>query len=376
MLSFDQSIAANLSMEADPDFLITINGQDVVPYCMEWEFVDDEEDMSEITIKLGNPDMKLSGKFKYDQDLEIRFGYAGQLSGKAYLPVAEVEEDYPTGAEPAITVKGRDESSKMAGGKDKGMKGEGDDSRGCHDALTDAGLTGDVQGSGTKHKKMPVANENPHERVCKYGQNLRTKGAGGSGGPSSPLDGKGNDKGHQFSSACRIPEGGEDRDTNRGENQEGKHGGEPITGTLELKGFPTLRAKKCVTMLGVGPEASGEYYVKKCAHKWGLGKGYKTTADLIRGGSGKGSAGSNPPTVMYADIWKKSSIYIGPRKMSGGSQATFEYGKGEHLVNFKYHCKPQQQRHGGEPKKSKGEGLDPRKRWDAYEEGTSKGSGS
>jgi phage protein D len=359
-------------MSGQPDFIITIGGQDITRYCQEWTFTDDEEGQSEIDVQLGNPDMRLSGAFDYGDDLQIRFGYDGQLGGAAYLPVAEVKERYPTGKELTIHVIGRDESNKMSGGKEKGVKGKKGDKD--EDVI---GRVAKEQGvkiateefEGTKHKKPYVMNENPREVAAKYARNGKSKKSGGGSSPKSPFDGK--KGGYRFSSAERIPEEGEDRDKHRGTNHSNQNKNEPITGTLQLKGYPTLRAKGNVAVQGFGSKASGTYYVKKVKHSWGASKGFLSDADLVRGGSGKGDAGGDPPIVMYADIWKKGEIYLGPRKMDGQPQATFTYGDAKHLIEFTYHLKPQLNRHAGEG--SEGEGLDLRDKGEAYKAEYEKG---
>ena len=130
----------------------------------------------------------------------------------------------------------------------------------------------------------------------------------------------------------------------------------PITATLKLRGFPTLRAKSNVTIVGVGSDNSGTYYVKKVKHEW-KGKGFISTAELTRGGTGKGGVGGQAPIVMYANIWKRGEMYVGARKSSGESQATFTYGTDQFWMGLKVKIKPQPARGGGEPKKGKGEGL-------------------
>jgi phage protein D len=357
-------------MSGQPDFIITINGQDMTKFCQEWSFTDDEEGQSEIQVQLGNPNMRFSGVFDYGQDLFIRFGYDGNLQGAAYLPIAEVEEVYPTGSELAILVVGRDESAKLSGGKKKGVKGKSDEDILGKAAKEEGVRLATEEFEGTKHKKAYAMNENPRELAAKFARNGKSKKSGGGTQPKSPFDKQG--PGYLFSSAERIPEDGEDRDRHRGTNHSNQHKNEPITGTLELKGYPTLRAKANVAILGVGPKASGTYYVKKAKHQWSVSTGFRTSnADLIRAGSGKGDAGTEPPIVMYADIWNKGEIYLGPRKMDGPPQATFVYGEGKDLIKFTYHLAPQLNRHAGEG--SEGAGIDLRDKGEAYKAEYEKG---
>jgi len=380
MLSFSDLISANLSQAQDPDYVITIDGQNVNQWVIEWELVDDEQGMSEITITLANPEMQNAGKWDYKQDLEIRFGYVGELSGKGYLPVSEVTEKYPRGGESTIIVVGRDESQKMSGGKHKGNHG-GEDDLGLIRKDGEAhGLQIGI-GKGVKaipNKKGSVFNENSYQLAQRCGKALRPGGGGGSGAsPTNPLskDGSGGsipgkdakrDQAQLYSSAERVPEEGEGRDANRGENHQNAAQQAPITAKLVLRGFPSLRAKTTVDIAGAGSKASGTYYVKKATHNMSGQSGYLTHADLVRGGSGPGSVGGDPPMVMYADIWERGKMYLGPRKTDDSPQATFDIRDSRHVVSFEYKVAPQSQRHGGEPKDSEGEGIDLREKGEAY----------
>jgi hypothetical protein len=152
-------------LQKDPDFIITIDGEDIIEYLDEWEIEDKEEGTSTITVKLVNPDMRLSGRYKVGQNIEIRFGYTMDMSQKATLPVMEIEEEYRTGGELVVKVVGRDPTSKMGGGKKRG-KGKG------VDLFEDnAGLQkkpGSL--SGSKNAGLPyVMNENDKETTWKFG---------------------------------------------------------------------------------------------------------------------------------------------------------------------------------------------------------------
>lgn len=380
MISFGQLISANLSRAEDPDYLITINGENVNEWVREWELVDDEQGMSEITITLANPEMTNAGKWDYGQDLEIRFGYVGELSGRGYLPVTEVTERYPQGMDSTIVVVGRDESQKMSGGKHKGNHGGKDDLALLRKDGEAHGLK-IVSGDGVKgapNKKGSVYNENSYQLAQRCGKGCTASSGGGSGGksPTNPLskeksggvpgqDAK-RDQAQCFSSAERVPEDGEGRDGNRADNHQNAAQQAPITARLVLRGFPSLRAKATVGVTGAGSKASGTYYVKKAVHNMQGQNGYLTTADLARGGSGEGGVGGSPPMVMYADIWQRGNIYLGPRKSNEEPQATFDITNSRHVVSFEYKMAPQSQRHGGEDTDSKGEGIDLRKKGEAY----------
>lgn len=381
MLSFAQAIAANFEM--DPDWIISINGSDVGRYVREWEFIDDEKDQSQIKVVLANPELVNSGKYKYGQDMSIRFGFRGELSQPAQLPVAEIHEKYSTGKGSEITVTGRDESSKLSGGNNKGNHGKKDDAELLRRILASRGLQmkGDAKGE-YDGGKGPLYNESDRAACYRLGNCLSHSGQDGGGGapPESPIAGEDSsiegesperDLGWSFSSAAKWPGKGKagKRDKNRADNHSGRQGQDPITAKLELKGFPSLRAKANVTMQGVGSAASGTYYVKKATHSWRPEQGYRTSAELSRGGTGQGGVGGRPPMVMYADPWEKGSMYVGHRQTDGSSQATFTYGDGSHVISFEFTVRPQKDRGGGEHKKpGKGDGIDLRKRLASYKE--------
>lgn len=385
MISFQDAIAANLSMDPSagegPDFVLTVDGENIGEYCQKWKFVDAEQGMSQISATLANPDKKNSGKWKYGQEMEIRFGYRGQLGEKAHFKIAEVKERYPQGGDRTIELVARDESQKMGGGHGKGNLGKGKDGEILYKQLESDGIKLDHQGSGSQHDRAYVMNENSNQLLHKFGGNI-DPGDGGSGGGAQPTNPLGNEKegnvegtkakknqGLTFSSAERLAKKAKGRDGNRGKNQGNQHGSKPVTGKLKLKGFPTLRAKATVEMQDFGDEASGTYYVDKAEHSWELGHGYITDADLSRGGTGKGGVGGKPPMVFYANIWQKGSAYLGPRKTDGEAQTTFRDREGKHLIDFEFHCKPQPQRHGGEPKKAKGKGVDLYNKLETFETG-------
>lgn len=392
MISFAEAIALNLAMDPDagedPDFILTVAGENIGEYCQRWKFVDAEEGMSQIACTLANPDKILTDTFEYGQEMEIRFGYRGNLGEKAHFEIAEIVPKFPQSAERTIDLVARDETQKMGGGHGRGNLGKGKDGDILYKALESDGIKLDSQGQGTQHDRSYVMNENSNQLLHKYGSGI-DPGEGSSGGnqPTNPL---GNEKGGEdvegtkakknqgltFSSAERLAKK-KGQDGNRGKNQANQHGSKPVTAKLKLKGFPTLRAKATVEMLDFGEKYSGTYYVDKAIHSWELGRGYYTEADLSRGGVGKGGVGGKAPMVFYADIWKKGSAYLGPRKIDGEPQATFRDQEGKHLVDFEVHVKPQSQRHGGEPKKAKGKGLDLYNKLEAFETGTeSKSAGN
>jgi hypothetical protein len=368
------------------EFIIRVNGQQVDEHCVEWELVDAEEGASEIKIVIANKDLRFSGQFDYGQDMDIRFGYSGDMSDTAYLPVGEVEEHYPSGKYPTVTVIGRDPTSKMAGGKHRGKHKDGQSQEIIDREVQSLNMkVHGASGQGVSFKNNAyVMNENSLQTIYKMQRTIKPEGSGGN--ENSPLKGEqqssvpgtkmDRNDGNSWSSAEKVPENMDGLDENRGKNHNNHHGGEPITADLELKGYPRLKGKTIIEVTGVGSKASGSYYGKQVSHSWNDSNGLRTKAKLIRGGSGKGGAGGEPPVVMYADIWRKNMVYYGPRKISGGPSASFEFGKGDYVIDFKYKCKPQSQRGAGEPGKGKGRGIDLRDEAKAFEKKVQGSGGS
>jgi hypothetical protein len=142
-------------------------------------------------------------------------------------------------------------------------------------------------------------------------------------------------------------------------NNQKKAGNTVISGTLECIGHPGIEAKKCITVLNVGSEASGKWYVKKCSQRYNVKSGYHTFCELMRATLGKDGQPIEQPVVMYANIYEKDSVTIKCRDVDAESQATFTFGQppeggDELLIDFTYSIKLQRGRGAGEQIKSKG----------------------
>lgn len=172
--------------------------------------------------------------------------------------------------------------------------------------------------------------------------------------PTAPKD----TGGHSFSGADCLPEGGKGRDKNRHDNHKKEKTSKTFTGSIELRGFPTLRAKKDIHIANVGALASGDYYVESVTHQWSAKDGYRTQAKLIRSGD---MASQHNPMVMYADMFQPGTIWAEPRPIGREIQATFTYGEGEHLINFSFTFNPQPNRAGCEGDYQTKGGLKPAK---------------
>ena len=137
-------------------------------------------------------------------------------------------------------------------------------------------------------------------------------------------------------------------DKNKLQNANNRAKSDIITADIKLRGYPLLKAKANVTIQGVGSLASGGWYVQTAEQYWDKGSGYMTHAHLIRGGTGDEGGKSTPPSaVVYADIYKKNSIYAGLRKVDGASQATFTFGDGTYLKSFDWSINIPENRNAG-----------------------------
>ncbi len=80
-------------MSIDPDFIITINGENITNYVHDWTLIDDEK-KSSITVVIKNPDQKWSEKFDTGQQVTIIFGYVGNMGEKITMDIKTLEESY------------------------------------------------------------------------------------------------------------------------------------------------------------------------------------------------------------------------------------------------------------------------------------------
>jgi hypothetical protein len=95
-------------MSIDPDFVVTISGENVTKYVNNWVLTDSEK-KSSLVVELKNPDQVLSGKFDTGLEVEIVFGYVGNMGEKVTMTIKKYEEGYSVEeAHDFIKVTGKD----------------------------------------------------------------------------------------------------------------------------------------------------------------------------------------------------------------------------------------------------------------------------
>jgi hypothetical protein len=379
-----------MSLQSQPAFIVTVGGRDVTADCVSWRLNDSERGQSSLTVRLNNTGLRNSGIAQPDDPISIRFGEAGNMGGEARLNIKARRTIYGDGG-PFIEFTGRDDQEKLCGGKGRGMFRPGMTPREIQQSVAKAHklkLQGDGDGPKFKDVPFPVCNETPRD-ILYATQRPKKPQSGGGKAPTSQLK-KGSGKppglstdewdvGDLFSGTGKEAlkkEAGKLLDSNRAANNANTAAGEQVTATLKLRGYPRIKAKGTVTITNVAGEDAGTYYVQEAEHSWSVQSGYLTTARLIRGGTGKGAAGGDPPYVLYADIWNKGKLYGGQRKIGGSPQGTFRVGQDEHVISFEVNLRLQSQRGGGEQGTGTARGIDFRKRGKPYKAAAKSDGGS
>lgn len=80
-------------MAFDPDFIITINGDNVTRFVNAWKLTDSEK-KSTLLVVLKNPDQILSDKYDVGQELTLVFGYTGNTGEVVVMNIKQYEEAY------------------------------------------------------------------------------------------------------------------------------------------------------------------------------------------------------------------------------------------------------------------------------------------
>ena len=258
ILSLAEALAANVAYQGDPTWIIqigpmTCSSWDINPLVKRWQLKAAFKGQSQITVDMWNPEMILCGKFKWMMPTTLRFGYGANMSPTAHLPVARQKQAWERDSM-SITIIGRDESSKMAGGNNKGNHGKGNDKDLMKGILRSRGLDlkADNVDSVNDGCKGALMNESDRAAGYRLGNGMKAKEPGTSDAqsPTSPFTSEGaaeslgkanREAGFTFSSAegWKNKEG-KGRDNNRAGNHGGRESQAPIKAQLVIRAVPSI----------------------------------------------------------------------------------------------------------------------------------------
>ena len=337
-----------------PDFVVMVGSNIVTNDCLSWNVSDREEGKSSIEIELDNLDNKYSPMVNFSDKLSIRFGLmGGEMAPKVTMKLLKYNEIYDKGGV-SMKLVGLDDTHQMDNQSGRGQQKGKEVKPNMDAAAKNANIKIDHKEG---EQKIDVAGqEEPCTRtpwksgITVFDQvndllNTMSSGQGKSisdtaGGSSSEGANTGNQsepKTAQQQTASGIQPGkaGEE-DKNRLDNARKRADSKTITGKLKIVGYPMIFAKQCITILNVGPKASGDWYVSEAINTWSRSGGYVTNCSLLRDstGQGKGPGQSSQPMMFYANISQPGSAFAGPRQIDAASQKTFIWGDGNYIIHF------------------------------------------
>jgi hypothetical protein len=355
-------------MSYDPDFILTVGGQNVTQYVMNWALSLPDNDSCSLTFSLENQNSQLAGAVRVNDQVNFCFGYTGRMSEMLTLDILSVAPEFNTGTK-IIKVTAYDEFHKLCGDCLKGCFKKGTDTVGIAESVikskTSYSPNVDMKSPKFPPDHRPVApGLNSFQTIKLYSDmsytdknpeisnSIYTDKGGVPDNFSGTNDGGWKTAAKQGTARIdsRNPDStNQDKDNtidqNRNRNANKNQNSNTVTAKLALMGYPELRPSLGVTVLNVD-EYSGEWYCNHVNHKWD-GKNLTTDASVQRGeiekqeGGGRGGKSKAPnPMIIGSDPFKKE-IYVGPRKTDAPSQATFTYGVGEEVVSFHPHVNTQ-----------------------------------
>jgi hypothetical protein len=363
--------------DIQPDFVITIGGTDITKVTEHWELQDLEDNLSSCTVTIVNDKNQYSGKFKDGDKVVIRFGYQGNLGPKFTTELKECHENYTTKG-CRIIATGLDPAHRLTGSS---ARGAFYDNPSVKKIMEEIGQMENLKIKWLKDPKdptlpkgfnFPACNERLTTLLRRSMQLLTPGGKGGKvgkmGSAKKPIKAQPQPKkkgsfygtlgnGRQTTRAGGMAYAKTDKDDantvmgNQLQQWVDMASSESICARIELKGIPLLRAKKGLTVMGVGPEHSGKWYVKGVLHQWDVKKGYESIADLLRESLGNDSGsggGGDQPLVMHGDPYSENTLEVGERDMNAASQLTVTFGIGENVIGFKGGWKVQGSKNAGE----------------------------
>lgn len=364
-----------------PDFVIMVGTSTVTHDCLSWTVSDKEEGKSSIEVELDNLDSKYSSVIQLGDPISIRFGLMGEMMAqKVTMKLLKYQETFDRGGV-KVKLHGLDDTHQMDNQSGRGQQKGGDVKNNADSVAQNAGIKLE---HGTTESDMPsvdIGADEPCARTPMKGTSVRqqvkflkdqeTSGKSSPESISGQYDSKveGATTGNQSQpkteqqatgSGVRPGKGG-DKDKNRMDNARKRADSKTITGKLTMVGYPMVFAKQGITLLNVGPKASGKWYVSESTNKWSRTGGYSTSCSLLRDslGSSKGPGESAQPMMLYANITKPGTAYSGPRKIDAPSQATFTWGDGNYIIHFDWQIDLHSNK--GQRKKTGGKTVNPDK---------------
>jgi phage protein D len=357
-----------------PDFVVTIAGEDATKETLAWTINDQEEGMSSLMVQVDNRDGKHDGALsKVGETIALRFGHAKNLSSKIEMKILKVKNHFGVDGKRAVYV-GLDATQKLSQQSGRAHQRGKDTEERIKEIAKATGT--EIEAKDIKKEEKSEAKECSRgpvpagvkcDELLQHNLDQAAPQKENSGGGGTDVFDKAGDAGsggqiaEDRESMTGVRPGKNEAEKNRANNAKNGAKSSGVTASLVLIGYPLLKAKKCVTIENVGPDASGKWYVKNCTHSWSHSSGYSTNAALMRSGLGQnGCQGGGQPMVYYAKIYDgKNKIFAGPRQMDEESQETFRFGDGEYIVSFDANVDAQSGR--GTGKKVQGKTINPKK---------------
>lgn len=383
----------------NPDFFLSINGMNYTPFCTGWQLDDVDDGMSSLRMTLGNPDGVLGGYFTTENYITFRYGYwDGRMSRPLVMRIKDMEESYDTEAPPVINLTAYDVTERLLGVTHAGNSLKNPKAPKLVESIIN-GIKAKAQmmlnGPDKMPERVPLHNMTSHAAIrwilgytkCKkqeisgsnsiaamrytddYWDTHEMSVDGNEDVGSNPIGNQENyTAGKEFRatesfSGDRTGEAQINRDFNeidriRVRNRRNRAGSRVITARLELNGHPGLEAKKCITVLNVGSQASGKWYVTRCLQRWSDSSPFIASLNLMRPSLDTRGKPVSQPIVMHAKIYEPNVIFVGCREVDAPSQATVVYGHpaddGRPMVRrFDWSLRVTRARAGGEGVKTK-----------------------
>lgn len=383
----------------NPDFFVSINGMNYTRFCSGWQLDDVEDGMSSLRVTLGNPDGVLSGYFTTENYITFRYGYwDGRMSRPVIMRIKDMEESYDTDSPPVINLVAYDVTERLLGVTHAGNSVKKPKAESLVESII-GGIKAKAQllikGPEKMPERVPLHNMTSHAAIrwilgyTKCGKDTLSPdnsieamgysddywdthekaqesntdvGANPIGNQESYTAGKEFRSAESFT-GDRTGEAQINRDFNeidqiRVRNKRNRAGNQVITARLELSGHPGIEAKKCISVLNVGSQGSGKWYVTRSLQTWSDGAPFTASLSLMRPSLDSKGKPTSQPIVMHAKIYEPNVIFVGCREIDSPSQTTVVHGQptsdGRPLVKrFDWSVRVTRARAGGEGVKTK-----------------------